>query len=97
MKKFNYVIICCLGVCFGFAQNYVDNKIILEQERLMYIDLLNADVFKQASQNVVFINQAGSNNFSEVKVRAQKSDVKVLQFGDYNHVLIDVYAKNIKE
>jgi len=93
----NYIIICYLGICFSFAQNYVDNKIILEQEKLMHIDLLNHDGIKKSSQNMVFINQEGSNNFSEVKIKAQKSDVKVFQYGDGNYTLIDVHAKNIKE
>lgn len=98
MKTVNIIIACCLGVMFGYAQNYNESNVILEQERLLYTDFLKSTLnSKKDLSNVVFITQQGKNNVSNIKVKAQKSDVKVRQKGDENKVEIDVYAKYIDE
>ena len=83
---------------FGYAQNYSDSKIKLEQEQNMYFDFIKTE-FKtvQYTSNIVYVRQLGTNNLSEIKIKASKAIVKVKQKGNDNTVLINVHAKVINE
>jgi len=81
----------------GYAQNYNDSKTNLEQESL-HLDFVNTDLKATNSlSNIVYVSQQGTNNLSEIKTKAIKSNVKIVQKGDDNIALIDVRAKVIKE
>jgi len=98
MKVFSSAIICCLSMLFGYAQNYNDSKTNLEQKRNLYLDFGNTDLKGTNNlSNIIYVSQQGTNNLSEIKTKALKSNVKVIQKGDDNTALIDVRAKVIKE
>jgi len=83
---------------FGYAQNYNDSKTNLEQKRNLYLDFGNTDLKGTNNlSNIIYVSQQGTNNLSEIKTKALKSNVKVIQKGDDNTALIDVRAKVIKE
>lgn len=98
MKVFSSIIVCCLSMLLGYAQNYNDSKTNLEQEKNMYLNFVNTDLKANSKlSNIVYVSQQGTNNLSEIKTKALKADVRIVQKGNDNTALIDVRAKVIKE
>ena len=98
MKTLNVILLCCFGFVIGYAQNYNESKVELEQERMLYSSFLkNESNLKKDINNIVFITQLGRNNISKINIKAQQSNVKVNQKGNENKVSIDVYARVIEE
>ena len=83
---------------FGFAQNYNSTKTVLDQEKMMFIDSFNEKVqLKKNSNNLVFIHQQGKRNLSNIRVKAQKSEISIIQRGDDNKVRLNIHAKVVNE
>lgn len=98
MKTINTLILCCLGFILGYAQNYNESNVVLEQERMLYSNYLkNESILKKDLSNVVFITQQGKNNISRINVKAQRSNINVNQKGNKNKVDIDVHASTVNE
>lgn len=98
MRTINTLILCCLGFIFGYAQNYTESNVILEQERMLYSNYLNNEsILKKDLNNVVFITQQGKDNISRINVKSQKSNINVDQKGNDNKVNIDVHARVVNE
>jgi minor curlin subunit len=102
MKKRIYILLGCFGLLFCNAQNYNNDKVTLEQEKLLFIDYTATENTENTAKtsnykNIILVNQQGSSNFSDVKIKAKNSDVEIQQIGDKNSVTINVEAEKVQE
>lgn len=96
MINYICILICCVAGGFSFAQNYSNDKVTVEQDKLLFIDY-TAINNKELQDNLVYINQQGNYNQSKVVIKANESTIEVQQIGNKNSVDIDVVAQKIEE
>lgn len=98
MKNYIHIIMCWMVGAFCFAQNYNNDKVTIVQEKLLFIDYTaSTSINKESPNSLIFINQQGKYNHSNVIVKSKKSNVEIQQIGNKNQVDIDVVADKVDE